>query len=251
MLPSKHLIKLLNHSTPELKHTVLGLMDAGNADRNQLLIPDARDGLYNALTAYREILVDKPMVVPMRRNIQQLITGYKTEWSRLLDTIRKVDSTLEPQIKDVRAAQKAAHKRFEDILLNGTVNGDGRTEYEALTTALTALSEQMGENALAAAKRSRKGCIRSPNFETPAWQGAIWANTGESTIRRYWDEPKKGLLRPPLNVPGSPEARKALFEEWGRQFHGVEKEKHEANMMDHPIPLSSVGKIPKRKVGLA
>ena len=43
----------------------------------------------------------------------------------------------------VRAAQKAAHERFVDILKNGTGNGDGRTEYDALTAALTALSASL------------------------------------------------------------------------------------------------------------
>ena len=233
MLPSQHIVKLLKHSTPELKHAAVGMMDAANPDRNQLLMPDYRDGLRNALTAYREVLVDKPMVVPMRRNIENLIAEYAVEWSRLLDAVRKADNQLNPLIGKVRAKQKAAHERFVDILKNGTGNGDGRAEYDALTAALTALSEQMGDNAQSAAKRSRKGCKREPNFATPVWQAAIWAGVGEATIRRYWNHPKKGLPRPPLNVPGPPEARKALFEEWGRQYRGLKAAKSEARAMNH------------------
>ena len=91
MLPSQHIVKLLKHSTPELKLAAVGMLDAANPDRNQLLLPDYRDGLRNALTAYREVLVEKPMVIPMRRSIEMLIEEYAVEWSRLFDAVRKTD----------------------------------------------------------------------------------------------------------------------------------------------------------------
>lgn len=246
MLPSQYIVKLLKHSTPELKHAAVGMLDAANPDRNQLLMPDYRNGLRNALTAYREVLVDKPMVVPMRRNIENLIAEYAVEWSRLLDAVRKADKQLEPQIKAARAAQKAAHSRFFDILTNGNANGDGRTEYDALTAALTALSEQMGENAEAAAARSRKG-IKHERTRIPAEKAAEWAEVSVSTIRRYWRHPIKSLPRPPLNEVNAPQE---AMEDWGLVYNFVKVNKTEANRKNHAINFSDLPEKVRRRFGL-
>lgn len=246
MLPSQHIVKLLKHSTPELKLAAVGMLDAANPDRNQLLLPDYRDGLRNALTAYREVLVEKPMVIPMRRSIEMLIEEYAVEWSRLFDAVRKTDKQLEPQIKAARAAQKAAHSRFIDILKNGTGNGDGRTEYDALTAALTALSEQMGENAESAAARSRKG-IKHEMTRIPAEKAAEWADVSVSTIRRYWRRPIKSLPRPPLNEVNAPQE---AMEDWGTLYHFVKLSKAEANKKSHAINFSDLPERIRRRFGL-
>ncbi len=247
MLPSQHIVKLLKHSTPELKLAAVGMLDAANPDRNQLLLPDYRDGLRNALTAYREVLVEKPMVIPMRHSIEMLIEEYAVEWSRLFDAVRKTDKQLEPQIKAARAAQKAAHSRFIDILKNGTGNGDGRTEYDALTAALTALSEQMGENAEAAAKRSGE----KKNYKTHKIHVTVASkliDVPAVTLRRIL---KRGnnLLATALDSD-SPDLLIAWGKDYKRTHKSTRAAKHEANAMNHPIPLASVGKKPKRKVGL-
>ena len=247
MLPSQHITNLLKHSTPELKHTAVELTDAGNANRNQLLMPDYRNGLYNALTAYREVLVDKPLVIPMRREIKVRIDEYRDEWSRLFDAVRKIDKQLEPQIKAARSAQKAAHRCFIDILTNGTANGNGRTEYDALAAALTALSEQMGENALTAAARSEK----KSNYNTYKIHVTVASkliDVPAVTLRRIL---KRGnnLLATALDSD-SPDLLIAWGKDYKRTHKSTRAAKHEANAMNHPIPLSSVGKKPKRNVGL-
>ena len=229
-LPSTLIAETLDASITALKPVVEAMKVVANTSRHQLLLPDSERGLQEALFAYNVFLTDTPLS-GHNSTIKQLLADYNNEWSFLFDAIRDGDKNIAPFVKSARAAQKATHARLVAVL--GTGNGDGRAEYDALTAALTALSEQMGDNAQSAAKRSRKGCKREPNFATPVWQAAIWAGVGEATIRRYWNHPKKGLPRPPLNVPGPPEARKALFEEWGRQYRGLKAAKSEARAMNH------------------
>lgn len=238
--PSTIIANTLDASISALKPVVEAMKAAANASRYQFLLPESEQGLQGALFAYLMFLTVNPLS-GNNRTIKQLLADYANEWSFLFDAIRDGDSTLATPVKDARAAQKAAHARLVAILDTG--NGDGRTEYDALTTALTALSEKMGDNAQAAAKRSRKGCKRDPNYATPAWQAAIWANVGEATIHRYWDKPKKGLLRPPLTTPGTVEARKSMFEEWGRQYHAQKAGASEARAMNHAARYHDIDSI--------
>lgn len=244
-LPSKLISDTLNFSIKALRPVVEGLKVVANTSRHQLLLPDSDKGLQEPLFAYTYFLTENTLS-GHNRTIKQLLADYKNEWGFLFDAVRGSDKTLEPLIKNARAAQKAAHARLVDILDSG--NGNGRAEYDALTAALTALSEQMGENAEAAAKRSRKGCkhntykihvtVASKIIEVPA-----------ITLYRILDR-GDNLLETAL-MSDSPDLLIAWGKDYKRTHKSTRAAKHEANAMNHPIPLSSVGKIPKRKVGLA
>jgi hypothetical protein len=128
-------------------------------------------------------------------------------------------------------------------------NGDVTKEFNALADALRDLSESMGDDSQAAAKRSRKGCKRE-RFKTTAQEDYERTGVPVSTLRKQWLNPTKGRLRLPFNIPGSEKARKSVLQKWARQHFADVFAKHEANMKNHPIPLSSVGRKENRKHGL-
>lgn len=245
--PSEIVTTLLKRSLAELKYVESGVCNFGSPNHHQLLLPESRDGLYNALAAYRELLVEAQIVVPMRRAIKALVAEYDTEWTKLLDAVRDADKSLAPFVKEARTARKAAHSRFVAILTDGQENG--QAEYAALTAAFTSLSEAMGENSQAAAKKSRKG-IPHETFATPIPTASAWSGVSEPTIRRYWKRPLKGIPQPPLNQTGTAEVRKRVLQNWGDQYRAAKAGAHEANAKNHAIPFASVGKTAKRKAGI-
>ena len=242
--PFQIIIDTLDLSVNAIKPVVEAMKVTANTARHQLLLPDSEQGLQEPLFAYTLFLTENTLS-GHNRTIKQLLADYNNQWSFLFDAVRDGDKTLEPLVKKARAAQKAAHARLRAILDSG--NGDGRTEYEALTAALTALSEQMGENARAAAARSRKG-IPHHHTKVKAWQAAMWSGFSVSTIRRYKIHPKYGLPPPPLNDTIGPEA---AFRTWGDQLRAKKAAASEASAKDHAIPLSCVGKKEKVRHGLA
>ena len=247
MRPDELAYNLLTVSIAELKHVSAQLADRANLKVNRLLLPTNKQGLYNAMLAYRALLTMRPFVAPMNREIKQQIDDYANEWQFLFEAILSLDKMLHDLVKDARNAQKNVHRTFKSILGDG--NDCDPNEYDKFSDALTALSEQMGENAESAAKRSRKGCERS-EFCTSGPEAYSWTGIPEVTLYRQWRKPTKGRLRPPFNIPGSEEARKSVWKEWARQNFAKKYAAHEANMMNHAIPLASVGKKDKVKHGL-
>ena len=241
--PFQIIIDTLDLSVNAIKPVVEAMKVTANTARHQLLLPDSEQGLQEPLFAYTLFLTENTLS-GHNRTIKQLLADYNNQWSFLLDAVRDGDKTLEPLVKKARSAQKAAHSRLRAILDTG--NGDGRTEYEALTTALAALSEQMGENARAAAARSRKG-IKHEMTRIPAEKAAEWASVSVSTIRRYWKRPIKSLPRPPLNEVNAPQE---AMEDWGTLYHFIELSKEEADKKNHPLNFSQLPERLRRRFGL-
>ena len=241
--PFQLIIDALDTSINALKPVVKAMNATANTARHQLLLPDSEQGLQEALFAYNVFLTESPLS-GHNRTIKQLLADYNNEWSFLFDAVRDGNKELASFIKTARTAQKATHARLVEVLDTG--NGEGHTEYDAFTAALTALSEQMGENAEASAKRSRKGI---PHQKTRISIPRASELTGipAITIRRAWNN-HEHPNRPPLNSS----ARMVIA--WGKTWNedkGKEKAgKHEANMKNHAIPLSSVGNKAKRHAGL-
>ena len=152
--------------------------------------------------------------------------------------------TIAEPTKAARTAQQACHTRLVEILECG--NGNGQEEFDAFVEALRELSEAMGENIEDAAKCSRKGC-KHESHRIPYWKAAMWAKVSESTIRRYWKSPQKGMPRPPLNELTNP---KQAMEDWGLLYHFIEASASEASKMNHPINFSSLPTRVKRRFGL-
>ena len=245
-LPSDDIYNALGFSAEALEKVIAGIKNPTDISRHRLLLPDDRDGLEDALFAYMIFMTENPLSGHSRK-IKQALGDYNNAWFRLFDAVRESNSSLADTVKSVRDAQKKAHARLAEILESG--NGDGTEEFNALADALRDLSEAMGDDAQAAAKRSRKGCKRE-RFKTTAQQAFEWTGVPVSTLRKQWVNPTKGRLRPPFNIPGSEKARKSVWQEWARQHFADIFAKHEANMKNHPIPLSSVGRKEKRKHGL-
>ena len=212
--PDEQAQKLLQVSIAELKHVSAQLADRANLKVNRLLLPTNKQGLYNAMLAYRALLTIRPFVAPMNREIKQQIDDYANEWQFLFEAILSLDKMLHDLVKDARNAQKNVHRTFKSILGDG--NDCDPNEYDKFSDALTALSEQMGENAESAAKRSRKGCKRD-ELCTAAAIASSWTGVSVPTIYRQWKKPTTGRIRPPFNIPGSEEARKSVWKEWARQ----------------------------------
>lgn len=242
-LPSQLIIETLDTSINALKPIVKAMNAAANTMRHQLLLPDSEQGLQEALFVY-EVFLTEGTLSGHNHTIKQLLADYNNEWSALFDVVRDSDKALATLVKTARDAQRAAHGRLSEILNTG--NGDGRTEYSALTAALTALSEAMGENAIATAKKRRKG-IPHQRTRISVPRASELTGIPAITIRRAWnkhDHPN----RPPLN--SSAEMVVAWGKTW-KEDKGKEKAgKHEANMKNHPIPLSSVGSKTKRLAGM-
>lgn len=245
--PDEQAQELLQVSIAELKHVSAQLADRANLKVNRLLLPTNKQGLYNAMLAYRALLTMRPFVAPMNREIKQQIDDYANEWQFLFEAILSLDKMLHDLVKDARNAQKNVHRTFKSILGDG--NDCNPNEYDKFSDALTALSEQMGENAESAAKRSRKGCKRDELY-TAAAIASSWTGVSVPTLYRQWKKPTKGRIRPPFNIPGSEEARKCVWKEWARQNYAKKYAAHEANMMNHAIPLASVGVKAKVRNGV-
>ena len=241
--PYQIIIDTLDLSINALKPVVEAMKAAANTTRHQLLLPDSEQGLQEALFAYTLFLTENALS-GHNRDIKQLLADYNNEWTFLFDAVRDGDKTLAPLVQTARTAQKKAHARLVTILDTG--NGNGQTEYDALTAALTALSEQMGENALTAAARSRKG-IKHERTRIPAEQAAEWADVSVSTIRRFWKRPIKSLPRPPLNEVNAPQE---AMEDWGLLYHFLKLSKAEANKKSHAINFSDLPEKVRRRFGL-
>lgn len=245
-MPSETIAKTLMFSIAALTTVNAAIKDASNASRHRLLLAESEEGLVDGILPYYAFLT-KRALSGHNSHITQLLTAYDLEWRKLFDSVRDLDQSLAPLVDTARFAQKAAHCRLAAILDCG--RGNGQAEYAALTAALTSLSEAMGDNAQAAAKKSRKGKPHE-TFATPVPTAAIWSGVSEPTIRRYWRKPLKGIPQPPLNQTGSVEVRKRVLQDWGDKYRSAKAGAHEANAMNHPIPLASVGKIAKRKAGI-
>ena len=241
--PYQIIINTLDVSINALKPVVETMKAAANTARHQLLLPDSEEGLQEPLVAYTFFLTEDTLS-GHTRDIKQLLADYNNEWTFLFDAVRDGDKTLASLVKTARAAQKAAHARLVAILDTG--NGNGRTEYDALTAALTALSEAMGENANGAAKKSRKG-IPHQRTRISVPRASELTGIPAITIRRAWNN-HAHPNRPPLNSTAE------MVIAWGKTWKadkGKEKAgKHEANMKNHAIPLSSVGSKTKRQAGM-
>ena len=238
--PYQIITDTLDVSINALKPVVEAMKAAANTARHQLLLPDSEQGLQEGLFAYTLFLTENTLS-GHNRTIKQLLADYNNEWTFLFDAVRDGDKTLAPLVHAARTAQKAAHARLVAILDTG--NGDGRTEYAALTAALTAL---MGENAESAAARSRKG-IKHEMTRIPAEKAAEWADVSVSTIRRYWRHPIKSLPRPPLNEVNAPQE---AMEDWGLVYNFVKVNKTEANRKNHAINFSDLPEKVRRRFGL-
>lgn len=245
-MPSETIAKTLMFSITALITVNAAIKDASNASRHRLLLAESEEGLVDGILPYYAFLT-KRALSGHNSQIAQLLTAYDLEWRKLLDSVRNLDQSLAPLVKAARAAQKAAHSRLVAILDSG--RGNGQAEYDALTAALTSLSEAMGDNAQAAAKRSRKGKPHE-TFATPVPTAEEWSGVSASTIRRFWKKQSKGIPQPPLNQTGSVEVRKRVLQNWGDQYRAAKAGAHEANAKNHAIPLASVGKIAKRKAGI-
>lgn len=241
--PFQLIIETLDTSINALKPVVKAMNAAVNTARHQLLLPDSEQGLQEALFAY-EVYLTEGTLSGHNRTIKQLLADYNNEWSALFDAVRDNDKTLAPLVKIARDAQKAVHTRLKEILYTG--NGVGHTEYSTLSAALTTLSEAMGENANAAAKKRRKG-IPHQRTRISVPRASELTGIPAITIRRAWNN-HNHPNRPPLNSSAK------MVIAWGKTWKedkGKEKAgKHEANMKNHAIPLSSVGSKTKRRTGM-
>lgn len=240
------IIDVLNTSTIELKHLAAVLRNRDDMSRHRFLDLNNRDGGRNSLLVYEIVLRDNPFVASVGREVKAKLSDYAYCWTQLFDVIQGQDKNLAQAVKVARDAQKAAHTKLLAILMDGVESGV--EAYETFAQSLCDLSDAMGEQMEAAAKRSRRGVVRTV-FETSVKQASEWSGISEMTIRRYWKKPIKGLSRPPLDMKGRVEVRQRVFKDWGDQYRQIEAGKHEANMKNHAIPLSSVSRKTQRQAG--